>query len=453
LYTTMYWGNSYYNDTNNTYYYKDASSANHAVAIVGWDDNFDKSKFNNPPAGNGAFIIRNSWGTAFGDQGYFYISYYDTQIGKSNVMFNGAEPFTNYSRVYQYDPLGRVNNLGYTNDDTAWFANIFTANANEQLSAVSFYTASLNSSYEIFIYRNVTSGPTSSSPAGTKSGTILMPGYHTITLDSPISLTSGQKFSVVVRLTTPGYNYPVALEYPISNYSSKATASAGQSYISYNGSSWSDITTISGCKQCNVCLKAFTTGGLSCTYSIEPINESFNASWGTGEVSVTAGTECSWTATNNNVPWITIISGSSGTGSGTVNYSVAANSGTSRIGTMTIAGQTFTVNQSAPAITVTSPNGRDIWPAGTSHSITWTYTGNPGTYVKIDLLKGGNLNSTITIRTSIGIAGSGSYKWTIPSNQRTGNYTIKVTSTSNNSYTDTSETFSISKRSYIGHTR
>lgn len=90
-------------------------------------------------------------------------------------------------------------------------------------------------------------------------------------------------------------------------------------------------------------------------------------------------------------------------------------------------------------ITVTVPNGGESWSRGGKYTIKWTYAGNPGSYVKIELLKGGALNSTITSRTSLGSNGSGSYSWKIPSNQTTGsNYTIRVTSTTNSNYTDTS---------------
>jgi hypothetical protein len=88
----------------------------------------------------------------------------------------------------------------------------------------------------------------------------------------------------------------------------------------------------------------------SCTYTISPTSASFGASGGSGTVSVSAPAGCSWTATSN-ASWITITGGSSGSGSGTVTYSVAPNSGaSSRTGTMTIAGQTFTVYQSGASL-------------------------------------------------------------------------------------------------------
>jgi murein DD-endopeptidase MepM/ murein hydrolase activator NlpD len=87
-----------------------------------------------------------------------------------------------------------------------------------------------------------------------------------------------------------------------------------------------------------------TQDPVSCTYLISPTSESLSCSGGTGSVAVTTQTGCSWTA-QSNAGWITITSGESGSGNGTVNYSVAANTGGARTGTITIAGRTFGVDQ------------------------------------------------------------------------------------------------------------
>ena len=133
--TTVHVNNAYYDNGSQPY-------GNHAVAIVGWDDSFDRNKFSPAAPGNGAFIIKNSWGTSWGEKGYFYISYYDTMVGYDElVAFTAPENPTEYTRIYSYDPLGVVGNMGY-GSNTAWFANVFTAQDNEQIEAVSFYNAS-----------------------------------------------------------------------------------------------------------------------------------------------------------------------------------------------------------------------------------------------------------------------------------------------------------------------
>jgi C1A family cysteine protease len=254
----MSWSDACYDSSHYTYYYSSSHQAGgHYVTIVGWNDKFDRNRFSGAsgtPPGNGAFIVKNSWNEIWGENGYFYVSYYDYWICGWGAVFT-AEPPTNYHRVYQYDPLGHDNNFGY-NSDTALFANAFTAVANEQLSAVSFYTGAINSQYAIFVFKDPESGPLSQTVYIESKGTIPVPGYHTVQLSTKVPLTAGHKFSVVVQLRTPGYNFPIPIEEPQQGYTSAATARAGQSYVSSDGNSWRDLT--SRVANANVCLKAFT---------------------------------------------------------------------------------------------------------------------------------------------------------------------------------------------------
>jgi parallel beta-helix repeat protein len=250
--TSFYWQSQYYNATDHSYYCP-REGGNHAVAIVGWDDNFTSPEFPE----KGAYIIKNSWGTDWGEEGYFYLSYHDANAGDEATVFI-AEETDNYDNIYQYDPLGWASSFGYETT-SAWGASVFTAENDEALEAVSFYTTSNDTQYEINIYLAPTPGsPVNSSGAvAAVSGTCPEAGYHTVPLDAAVLLDSGRDFSVVIRFTTPGYTYPLAIEKPISGYSSKATANAGESYVSADGSSWSDLTGLYD--DSNVCIKAFTS--------------------------------------------------------------------------------------------------------------------------------------------------------------------------------------------------
>lgn len=256
VYSTLRYEGSSYTPRTASYYYSGSGGFNHAVDLVGWDDEYAAENFDNTPPGNGAFIARNSWGSTWGDGGYFYISYYDTRIGKDNAMFT-AQPLGNYGKIYQYDPLGWVANFGF-GTDTAYYANIFNAAGNEQLKAVGFYTSATNTQYEVKVFLNPDIGPINSSGySAEQNGTIDLPGYHTIRLDNPVSLKKGDRFSVAVKVVSAGWTTPVAIELPVNGYSSSATASTGQSYISSNGAGWSDLTISQ--PNTNVCLKAYTT--------------------------------------------------------------------------------------------------------------------------------------------------------------------------------------------------
>jgi C1A family cysteine protease len=258
VYMSFQWNAANYKAS--TYsYYTTSTGGNHAVAIVGWNDNFSKTKFNTTPPGNGAFICKNSWGTSWGQSGYLYIYYYDHSL-QASAQFCNADPVTNYSQGYEYDPLGWSSSLGWTSGDKtmSYFANIFKVRTNAKvLKAVSFYTAVPSAKYVIYVYDNVTAGnPKSGTLKKTLSGTLANSGYNTLKFSVPVTLTPNARFSVIVKLTTPGYNNPIPIEDRYTGYSDAANAYTGQSFVSHDNITWSDITT-TWSDYTNVCLKAF----------------------------------------------------------------------------------------------------------------------------------------------------------------------------------------------------
>lgn len=141
IYSTLQNVNSrseYFNQETNSYCYVGSEKPNHDVAIIGWDDSYAKENFPGDLEGDGAFICQNSWGKDFGDNGVFYVSYYDTNVGIHNLVYTGVEDTDNYDTIYQSDLCGWVGQLGY-NRDTIYGANVYIAENNENLEAAGFY--------------------------------------------------------------------------------------------------------------------------------------------------------------------------------------------------------------------------------------------------------------------------------------------------------------------------
>jgi C1A family cysteine protease len=248
---------AYYDDQSMAWDTTNYKEEGHAVLVVGWDDNFAAANFAIVPPGNGAFLVKNSWGPGWGPEGgYFWVSYYDTKFARTSAVgvFNGVEPASNHAVIYQYDPLGWTTTIGTGSTPTYWGANVFNAQSTDSVTAVGFYAVTPNCAYEIYAGASL----------GTKvlctSGTIATMGFHTVALPSPVPVTAGQPFVVAIKLTASGYQYPLAVENPYPNYATAATAAAGQSYVSPNGTSWGDLPSYNGWANTNVCLKAYTSG-------------------------------------------------------------------------------------------------------------------------------------------------------------------------------------------------
>lgn len=226
-----------YSSTYKSYYNSTPMTSNHAVVVVGWDDNFPKENFAKTAPGNGAFLVRNSWSTNgsldnMDYTGYFWMSYYEATLDNYFYAVKAAKA-DKYTYNYQYD--------GYSSGYYGLAdmgANVFTVNGNKKgkgefIDAVSFYSMAEGTSYKIEILRNVKDTPNSGVSAGVTTGTTEFAGYQTVRLNTPVLVSEGSKFAVCVTLGSKALMYDANIA--DDNY--QVSAKAGQSYWGY-GTKW-----------------------------------------------------------------------------------------------------------------------------------------------------------------------------------------------------------------------
>ncbi len=233
---------------------------NHSVAIVGWDD----SKVTQAPQ-PGAWLVKNSWGSSWGFDGYFWISYYDKHCGKhpemGAVTFKDVEPL-NYDHIYSYDYHG----WRATKQDCQQGFNAFNAQSNEYIESVSFYTAEDNVDYTIKIYDTFQDGNLGNELAS-KTGTTQFTGFYTIDLADPVFLEEGNDFYVYLSLSAGGMPFDRTSEVPVLLVTNRyltivtSTSNPDESYY-WDGVQWEDMYYYEDppwpAGSANLCIKALT---------------------------------------------------------------------------------------------------------------------------------------------------------------------------------------------------
>ncbi len=233
LYCSMYASFSGFSSYDGSYvlYYTGYEDTNHAVTIVGWDDNMAHA------GGYGAWIVKNSWGTGWGDNGFFYIAYGSAKIGtEANYL-----EYKNYDpaeTVLCYDDHGMSNAIGYASN-TMWGAVRFNPAISGYLTSVDFWAVDDYMSYDIYVYEDWTGGEPSGLLHSQTGGSLTEAGYYSIPLTSFIPVTLGDEFVVVIKFVCSDYTAPVPIDtcWPIET---------NKCYLSYYGSSWVHVGQGSG---------------------------------------------------------------------------------------------------------------------------------------------------------------------------------------------------------------
>ncbi len=271
---SRYFSGAVWNNENLAYYCSDVNQpANHAITIVGWDDNYTNVAF---PGQKGAYVALNSYGTEFGNKGLYYIFYSDTFMKNNSFYAVTKTENINYDNLYQYDEYGQTATMGWSliNGGT-YTANVFERKTMqpETLNELGIY---FPTAQNLTIYINANGDDKNIKNAtyvfstGTKSK-----GYHTIKLPKVVTLNQ-DKFTVAVK-----YNGYMGVELASTDKSSwwyTVSSNYGESYISQNGTNWRDLKTASELKgrAASSCIKAFTET-IEPDYSAEVGGYAFNA--------------------------------------------------------------------------------------------------------------------------------------------------------------------------------
>jgi len=234
LYTMFYWSDSYYNSNDYTYNYTGSPNENHCVVIAGWDDTKVTA------GGTGAWIIKNSWGTSWGENGFFYISYNDHSILRYNSNWPIKTNYSSNTQIYCYDELGNYSAMGY-NDPTGYGLVKYISTEKQNLLQVATYAHGSNTQIDIEVFDDF-DGSELSNPLGSIMNQICeFPGYYSFDLESdvPIVLEAGEDFFIKVKYFVPGTDYPIPIEDTIPTYASPVIET-GVSWISGTGTqgSW-----------------------------------------------------------------------------------------------------------------------------------------------------------------------------------------------------------------------
>ena len=261
----IYWQSS--NSSNQYYYNQNNNDVNHEVTIVGWDDDVESSNFSNNPPGNGAWIVKNSGGESKGNNGYFYVSYYDNNICSNLAQFEVKDKKIS-DNTYYYDELGFNYIIKHeisenSKNNKYYIARRFKKknNTNEKLDKITLFNYSIGQDYKIYIgdgslniIREVSNGTFSDS------------GYISFEPKNITISNSDEYFSVIVEYKNfeSGNYVPVSIKTTDENdMFSGNIIKSDVDYISDDGENWGDLVYLPAkneeVKSANLTIRAYTS--------------------------------------------------------------------------------------------------------------------------------------------------------------------------------------------------
>lgn len=244
---SCYYDNDYYRSgsLNESYYCNYNYIENHSVAIIGWDDTYSKDNFNKAcmPKHNGAWLVKNSWGSDKFDKGFMWISYDDvtllnTSNGNVNYAIKTVSPHDTNKKIYQYDKFGATSTFTLSGNFTGslMYANSYDFTGNNTIESVIFQNDNVGANYSIYYAPMGHDGTLYiSKKVELASGTIEFSGYIEAKTNK-FNIPEGKGLIIVElsgnNINTFGCEAPIYNSY--GNLLFNADAKANRSYIIYN---------------------------------------------------------------------------------------------------------------------------------------------------------------------------------------------------------------------------
>ncbi len=238
-----------------TYYYDGTESVNHGVLLVGWDDTKSTA------GGTGAWIIKNSWGSSWGDNGYFYMSYNDTYAINNPTIYPIRKELNNIDEILMIDDFGEITSYGYR-DQNDYALIKYNVSETHNFTKVGTFIGASNSIIDIEVFQTKNGDLLEDTLAKKYNMLAEHPGYYTF--DIPFEVNGD--FYIKIGYYTPGDDYPIPVEMYYAGYS-LADIESGVCWISDEGDEWNAIgdgTT----SEVDLCIRAYgTTSDLQASFS------------------------------------------------------------------------------------------------------------------------------------------------------------------------------------------
>jgi len=235
-------------DGSYTLFYEGPGSTNHGVLLVGWDDNRPHK------GGQGAWIVKNSWGSQWGDNGYFYIAYGSAKIGTFAGYMHAYQDYDPSGAVLAYDEAGAWWDAYGTGGTSAWGLARYASSRDTNITRVEFWTTDATSDVDIYIYDSFDGTTLSGLLRSVENQAYPEMGYFSVPIDPPLPFGNGEDVGVVIHVTNVSEPYPIAAD-------GRGTIEHGRTFLSSNGANGSWIDT-GRQMQVDVGIRLRTSGGV-----------------------------------------------------------------------------------------------------------------------------------------------------------------------------------------------